>query len=190
MKRLVCILFLCFCMLHADYKRLTDYQNILYQLIDTYVTENATNSSAAVLEFIYSSDTKTVFKDAHDSGYTRKDLVFGTYQSSFGVAKPNPIIIKALHDAVAKENVSYDAAFYSSFVTLGSLSALLLGLTRYFWVYFKYDKPAIEYYRTNHHRYTISNSTATNTNATATTSLLEPIIPSGGTGTKEFWSSQ
>jgi hypothetical protein len=190
MKRLVyLLLFTCF-VSHADYKRLTDYQNILYQLIDTYVTENATNSSAAVLEFIYSPATKTVFKDAHDSGYTRKDLVFGTYQSSFGVAKPNRIIIKALHDAVAKENVSYDAAFYSSFITLGSVSALLLGLTRYFWIYFKYDKPAIEYYRANHHKYTIGNSIATNTNATVTTSLLEPVTPSGGTATREFWQNQ
>lgn len=188
MKRLLFIGLLAFCLMHADYKRLTDYQNILYGLIEHYVETNATSSAGAVLDFIYSDDTKTVFQDAKASGYTRKDLVFGTYQSSFGVTKPNTIIIKALHDAVERENVSYDAAFYGSYITMGSTGIIMIGMARYLWTYFKWDRPAINYYRDNHHKYTMTN-TATNT-ATSTTPLLEPIIPTGGSTTVDFWKQQ
>lgn len=159
--------------LSADYKRLTDYQATLYTLIEEYVATNATSSSAAVLDFIYSSATKTIFSDARASGYSRKDLVFGTYQSSFGVATPNRVIIKALHDSVVKENVSYDAAFYGSYITMGSTGLIMIGMARYLWTYFRWDRPAINYYRAHHHEY----RTVSGTVPTIPIDTTTPLVP-------------
>jgi hypothetical protein len=169
MKRLILLLLVVSFTVQADYKLLTDYQNTLYQLITDYVDTNKTNSSTAVLEFIYSADTKTVFADALAAGYTRREVLLGVYQGSF-LNHPNKVIIKALHDAVVKENVNADAAYYGSFVTMGTLGALILGLTRHFWVYFKHDRPALLYYKAHSHDYLRA---STNPNSTL---LPEPII--------------
>lgn len=177
---------------YADYKRLTDYQNILYKQIEDYVEQTATTSPQAVFNFIYSQDTHTVFTDAKASGYSRKDLIFGTYQSSFGVSAPKQVIIQALHDATMKENQAYDAAFYTSFVTLALSSITSLAFGRYLWTYFKHDRPAIEYYRNNGHLYmrtTETNASRVST-ATTTTPLMQPLIIEESTRTTNFWGSQ
>ncbi len=168
---LLCI----FTRVHADYKLLTDYQNTLYQLIQDYVATNSTSSSPAVLKFIYSDDTHTVFNDALAAGYSRREVIMGTYQGSF-LNHPNKVIIQALHDAVLKENMAHDAAFYGSFVAMGVTGLTSIVLGRYFWTYFKYDRRALNYYRANHSRYiTSTHPTATQID---TNSPLIPDIPS------------
>lgn len=162
----------------AEYKLLTDYQNTLYQLIQDYVATNSTNSSDAVLKFIYSDDTHVVFNDALAAGYSRREVIMGTYQGSF-LNHPNKVIIQALHDAVLKENVAHDAAYYGSFVALGIGGLTTLVLSRYFWTYFKYDRRALNYYRANHHRYrVIGGGTATNPTADIDTLRdTNPLVP-------------
>ena len=183
------ILLLCiFTRLHADYKLLTDYQNTLYQLILDYVQANETSSSPAVLEFIYSADTKTVFSDALVAGYSRREVILGTYQGSF-MNHPNKVIIQALHDAVLRENMAHDASFYGSFVTMVVSVITVLVLARYFYTYFKYDRKALNYYRANHGNYLMkgddprntitSTGIATNTNRSSieTTPFVEVPEP-------------
>lgn len=160
----------------ADYKRLTDYQNILYQMTEDYVVTNSTSSSVAVLEFLYSDDTKTVFKDAQTAGYSRKDLLFGTYQSSFGVVNPRAVIINALHDAVIRENRAYDVAIYGSYTTIGASFITVGVLARFFWQYFRWDRPALNHYQNNHHLYTKVGS-STVSRIPLDTNDTNPLIP-------------
>lgn len=166
--------------IYCDYKLLTDYQDTLYQLILDHVDANKTTSSGAVLKFIYSDDTHVVFNDASASGYSRREVIMGTYQGSF-LNHPNKVIIQALHDAVLQENMAHDASYYGSFVALGVGGLIMIVLSRYFWTYFRHDRRALNFYRANHHNYMLKGSdqrnTLTNTNNTNAPLLVpEPFF--------------
>lgn len=180
-KLLVISCFWFFVSVQAEYKRLTDYDDILYSLINEYVTTNSTNSSADVVTYINSSATDTVFSDAKNAGYSRKQLIFAVYQSSFGVANPNKVIIDALHDVNAKENMMSDAVLYGSFANMGITFLSLMGLARFFWLYFRTDRKVLNYYRQNAHRYQTGNGTNTNINTGSASSIAtnpsSPLVP-------------
>jgi hypothetical protein len=157
--------------LGSQYKPLDFYGQMLFQLIYNYVNDHATSNPQNVVTFVNSDETKTAFGDAKTAGYSRKEVVFATYQFAF--AKDNEVIIMGLRDVLAQEQVRYDAAFYGSYVTMGITGVTLLGITRFLWRYLRTDKKAIDYYMANHHLYVRSGGTGTGTLST-TTPLLIP----------------
>lgn len=163
----------------ADYRRLTDYAQEFYARVATYVQENPTVSSADILSFINSSLDQAEFTDAKSSGYTREQLIFSTYQNSFGADNANPLIINALHDAYTKEKEPSKIAQYVSWITTGASGISLMYLAGFSYMYFKRDRKAINHYRNNAHAFVNqlrvnTNLPSTNTNASTETN---PLIP-------------
>ncbi len=179
MKKYLVALLLITGSLLCDYKRLTDYGQEFYANIVGYVRDNPTASSSDVLTFINSSLMETSFKDAATSGYTREQLIFSVYQSSFGAENANPIIINALHDAHMKDLEPAKAALYVGWITTGVSGAMLLYLGGFSLLYFKRDRRAINHYRNNAHSFvnqlranTTNVSTNTNRNSIETTPFV------------------
>jgi hypothetical protein len=137
----------------SEYKRLTDYSDTLYGLIYDYISTNSTGSRQDVAMFINSPATNTVFSDAQRSGYSRQKLLFESYQNAFGTKNPNDAIIGGLHDVLEKENAMNNAVVYGSFANMGVTATMLLFLARQAYVYFRFDRPTLNFYRTHDHAY-------------------------------------
>ena len=163
-------------LLGAEYKKLQAYADTLYNLLAEYVQTNSTSSATDVLTYLNSNATATVFSDAKNSGYSRKQVILEAYQESFIVGMPNQAIIGGLHDALAREN-AVDAAFwYSAWTSMGLLVPTIGVLIRNTYIYYRHDHKVIEHYRSNAHRYSTGGSTShIGTNSSLTT--ISPLIP-------------
>jgi hypothetical protein len=156
-------------------------------LIDI-VHNNDGQTSSDVLNYINSSATDTVFADGKKSGYSREQVLFCGYQTSFTINPPVSIIIDGLHDALEKEKGNATIVWYANLVGTGLSSCLMMYLVGFSYVYFKKDRPALNFYKANAHRYMTGNPTLTvntntnmNTNTNSGTPLLvpEPFFPAG-----------
>lgn len=137
----------------SDYKTLHQHGTILYNLIHDYVETNSTQSAQDVTTYINSSATDAVFSDALVSGYSRDKIVFEAYQQSFVTGTSSDVIINGLHDAVTKNETINKAVFYGTFATMGATSLVIMGVARMAWVYFRFDRPALNFFKTHDQGY-------------------------------------
>lgn len=182
MKNYILLFLFVFISVRADYKKLEAYGETLYNLIAEFVQTNSTSNPENVLNYINSDDTKTVFTDAATSTYSRKQVLFSAYQTSFSVGTPVKVIINGLHDALKQSDQVDQAVFYSVWTNLGTTGVLLIGLTRWIYVYVRFDKPVINWVRNQHASGRLeirTNVTGTNTNNTTDTTPLvyPPVVP-------------
>lgn len=144
----------------AEYKKLSAFSDTFYNLITEYVHTNSTSSSSDVINFINSTSTTTVFSDAKNSGYSRYQLLFETYQSSFTYSNNNQAITQALHDAVEKENKMNQAVFYATWSCVGWSGVSLIYMVRSTYRYLKRDNPLLTFYEKNDQRWLQASMTA------------------------------
>lgn len=172
MKKLFCLLLFVVPVwpLKEQYKPLDFYGSMLYQLILHYVEDHGTTNPANVVTFVNSDETKTAFGDAKTAGYSRKEVVFTTYQFAF--TKTNEVVIMGLRDVLAQEQAKEDAVYYGGFTNMGITGITTIGFVGYLWRYFRTDRKAINYYRANHHLY---QKISTGSIATSTTTPL--LVP-------------
>lgn len=182
MNKYLSLLLIVSSIIKADYSPLKVYGDTLCNIIMEYVQKNDGQTSSDVLNFINSPATDTVFSDGKKSGYEREEVLLTGYQTSFTINPPVTIIIDGLHDALEQERAKIPVTKYIGWATTGASSALLLYMGGFSWLYFKKDRPAINFYKSNHHRYTTGNPTlSVNTNTNSTTPLIvaEPWFPAG-----------
>jgi hypothetical protein len=136
-----------------DYKKLDDFSAVLLSLIQDYVHTNSAQSSSDIVDYINSSATSTVFSDAKNSGYTRFQLLFQTYQLSFVSNATDGNIIQALHDVLIKDSVLNDTVYYGSLSTIGIMIPMITLIIRHAYLYFRFDRPTLNFYRSHDQTY-------------------------------------
>jgi hypothetical protein len=174
--------------LHCEYSKLQVYGDTMCNLLIDFVKNNDGQTSSDVLNYVKSSATQTVFNDGKKSGYDRTQILFESYQTSFTINPQVEIIIDGLHDALEEEKKNGTIIWYVNLAGTGLSSCLMMYLVGFSYVYFKKDRPAVNYYKANAHRYYTNNPQLTvnnpgiNTNPIDTNTPLlvpEPFFPSG-----------
>ena len=171
-KRLLCIVMgvglLVLCMfltnsLRGEYKKIDAFGDTLCNLIMEYIKNNSASTSQDIINFVNSDATATVFSDAKNSGYERDKVLYQAYQASFSIESVPEYMIDGLHDVLKTEEIKKNIIYYSMLTNMGATLAIIMALLRHFYVYMRFDRPALNFYKSNNRDYL--NST-----------LPEPII--------------